>query len=393
MPNKKFLLPALLSCITSCALHAQPNRIDGFFPGKRDIKNYMIYYPFYNGVQMIEVDNLAMGMDEAHYMDGIRPISTTWAWRIPRVENAYVFRNSKGVILKQLNTVKKYQPADFTAPDQLAGKIISHRKRREGEKARRETDYHPFYEKFTKKSFADFLFLVKEGNKKYMIIDTLGNRVAPGLYDSIRYENNSYYIKDNGLWGLMNASFQVVIQPKYKALGYLRPGIHYAITDKCGIINSRDSTLAPFIYQSITSGTGFYITHKEVAGTAPEQQMSNVGQVYALLDMQFREIPAAEYSYIEKEGEQNIYYTARKNCWGIVDGRTGRELVPCKYIIKPRRLNSGHYQVAVRTGGTNTYGLLDTAARELSEPIYDETGDYLDNAAPVKYKGKWGFIN
>jgi hypothetical protein len=64
-----------------------------------------VYYPFYNQVQMIEINYKRAWVDEAYHKEGYQPRAMPFGFSMPRVHpGVYIFRDQSGTILRAYNS-------------------------------------------------------------------------------------------------------------------------------------------------------------------------------------------------------------------------------------------------------------------------------------------------
>ncbi|MEI2739671.1 MAG: hypothetical protein V9F01_12925 [Chitinophagaceae bacterium] len=65
----------------------------------------IIFHPYYNDVQLIEIDNLSRWNDEVNHYEMTRPRALQWSSLLPPpAPNVYLFRHRNGTIVKAFNT-------------------------------------------------------------------------------------------------------------------------------------------------------------------------------------------------------------------------------------------------------------------------------------------------
>jgi len=194
-----------------------------------------IYYPFYNGVQMIEVDQIGFWDKKIFYLEQSNPRAMPHSRNHPMpTGNEYFFRDTSGSIIKAFNT--KYSLFELTehfkkipidkkslltflfpyhksqdyryngvwtySPNYLFN-FQGHYKVSNGV-AQHESNY-PMQN-------SDFRDIQKN---KFGLIDSLGNIKIPIEYDEIIPWYNNLLVQKNEKWGILNYEQKAIVSLKY----------------------------------------------------------------------------------------------------------------------------------------------------------------------------------
>ncbi|MBL7747670.1 MAG: hypothetical protein JNM19_09610, partial [Chitinophagaceae bacterium] len=74
-------------------------------PDRKPTEPAIIFHPYYNDVQLIEIDNLGRWNDEVNHYEMTRPRALQWSSVLPPpAPNVYLFRHRNGTIVKAFNT-------------------------------------------------------------------------------------------------------------------------------------------------------------------------------------------------------------------------------------------------------------------------------------------------
>ncbi len=181
------------------------------------------YFPFYNGVQMIEVDHLAYWDKKTLFLGRFDLRSTPlYMYNPAPLGNEYYFRDTTGEIVKAYNTsyfLKELTKHFSNIPINKKNTILG------------MTSYHSFKNKaaqvvWTYNPQLSFLFYdyYKISNKHalddqkdilYGLIDTLGNVKIPIQYEEILPLNKNLIVKQHGKWGIMDKNQKMIVPIQY----------------------------------------------------------------------------------------------------------------------------------------------------------------------------------
>lgn len=440
----------LICCLGSAQQKDTSSELNSFFHFSQPrIQNYFIYYPFYNGVQMIKVDMISYEMARIISLNMMQPISSI---RFATVySNDYVFRNEQGKIIKQYcNNHNIYEDSSFISPKAINGKRLRYHVSDTIRKF-----YSLMYRHGTPPQYGQFNFKVQDcSTRKFGIIDTLGNFMIPPQYDKINYTEPLYYILKEGKWGLIDSGFRLIVAPTYDKLESLGPA-NLACYGKCGIVDNNGAVIIDFLYDEIRPARNYaisdtlfyrYAINKKIGLMGPGFKVitpahfndfgvyengrfyaSDTGNRYMILnpdctpltEMEFTNVPA-----LLRSGNYRIFKRDEakwRHKHGIIDS-SGRVLIPAKYehvedivLGKAITLLNSKYGV-VQVGGReitdfkydkivlfrdgnailmldNKWAYMDSKGHILTDFKYDEAGDFWRGYARVKIGEKWGLVD
>lgn len=354
-----------------------------------------IYYNFYNGIQMIEIDYNNYEKARIAHEDMIRPISSIR--RINYGHNTIILRNKNGELLHQYNLKgKPFKSTDFLPSEKCI--TVSHASRLDANYIAK-TNY-PFYGKYS--------FYVTENNKAG-IIDTLGTPILEVAYDAIlsygdNYNLNSYVmfdtrndredetcfytIKLDGKWGFK--SDKVAIEPKYEELIPLKKNVFkIKKTDKYGLINYKEESLIEPIYTDLIYKNDFYLYTKDAI-----ENIDRYTTLYGIIDSNFKIKTQPIYSNLEDIIENYYpsgkYWTCKTEGCGAID-KNGNEISKFKYGSMPQNPYNKYY----RTTGfrdSNKHYILNLDFEEIGKN-YDVIYDWKNQLFTVKKGTKYGLID
>lgn len=184
-----------------------------------------LYYPFYKGVQMIEVDHLGYWDRKIYYLEQSNPRAMPHSMQNPQpLGNEIFFRDTTGKIIKAYNT--------FTDLDTLTQRFsnIPHNKQRNGLLA-----FFPYHRNkditqsgvwaYSPQSMFLFNGYYKVSNKEawttkqpdifYGLIDTFGNIKVPIEYEEILPIHENLLVKQNNKWGIITKQQKIIVPIDY----------------------------------------------------------------------------------------------------------------------------------------------------------------------------------
>ncbi len=446
------LLIAILLVMSgiSVNLTAQTKRFPFKYPNGKDSTGKTIYkqgftddfgklvvYPFYDWISWDEALNIALGT----YTDKNKKqfygyIDSAGGIVIPfKYESLSWFNNDKIARFYQL--VAKQSEYGFGAslnsiPDKIYGFINMTGTEILNGMGEQPGDYMgPAFSdglipinKSIMNSFSAMLEKDEEKKKRYELVSSYGNT---------QYIYHDKYIKPV-LTGINNSTADSLIfirvKPFYKGLAAVRyPGANWKKddlykrkNDYC-LINKSGKIIAPPKYNDIDyffEGTPRVSVYDSISKNT----------FYGIIDSTGKEIVAPrylnvinyykDYASVAIEGDK----ATKKVLWGIVDKKTGKVVVPCKYesvdgvyegmaavmqagrwgfvnlkgemIIAPKYVKVGYRTlqfkeglavVTTDTGINKKYGAIDKTGKTVIPFIYDELGDFQEGLAPAN-KGK-----
>lgn len=106
------------------------------------------------------------------------------------------------------------------------------------------------YTNITQLKDHDFYIVQQDG--KYGVINHAGRQLVPMIYDNIGghlFADELIEFSQNGQWGLMNLSGQVMIAPQYEQVNYYKDGLMAAVKNgKWGFVDKDNRTVIDFVY-------------------------------------------------------------------------------------------------------------------------------------------------
>ncbi|GAA4070760.1 hypothetical protein GCM10022389_14980 [Flavobacterium cheonanense] len=354
-----------------------------------------IYYNFYNGIQMIEIDYNNYEKARIAHEDMIRPISSIR--RINYGHNTIILRNKNGELLHQYNLRgKTFKSTDFLPSEKCI--TVSHASRLDANYIAK-TNY-PFYGKYN--------FYVTENNK-VGIIDTLGTPILEVVYDAIlsygdNYNLNSYVmfdtrndredetcfytIKRDGKWGFK--SDKLAIEPKYEELIPLKKDVFKIKKNtKYGLINYKEESLIEPIYTDLIYKNDFYLYTNDAI-----ENIDRYTTLYGIIDSNFKIKTQPIYSNLEDIIENYYpsgkYWACKTDGCGAID-KKGNEISKFKYGSIPQNPYNNYYRTTGFRDGNKHY-ILNLDFEEIGKN-YDLIYEWKNLLFTVKKGTKFGLID
>jgi|GEM_PF-2018185 len=351
-PMKKFRFALAATCclvafITSCRAQSD---IDDIFRPRMPQQIDTVYYPFYNGVQMIEVDHLAYWDRKIFFLEQSQPRALSYSMiEPPPPPNEYFFRDSTGAIVKAYNTFWSLEslnalfrniPLDKKSNNLIHQFIPTHA----GKVAFSEGvwPYSPqpmnffngYYKVYDLKNI-DTTIKVNtyfQGNNnpysacKAGLIDSLGNLVIPMKYDALYPLQNNLLAQLDGKWGVMDKAQQEIIPMEYDS--YVWESQELISFAKNGKIKKHYR-----IDKSTVQNIGDYdeIINPEYIHQYPLTMVKKDGRI-GFIDSSYTEVVAPVYEMCESffASDLKLVRVFRDGKWGYIN-KHGKEVIPCQF--------------------------------------------------------------
>lgn len=330
------------------------------------------YYPFYNGIQMVELDFLTAHQNRISYLEQAHPRALTWSMVLgPAQQNAYLFRDSLG------NIVKQYGSADgvkILSVKQCEKQIHPH-----NSLVAILGSYIGFYAQQTR--FYPY-YLIGGMTSGLGLIDSFANIVLPQEYSNIFSHNNVFVTQKGEIFELRNERLEL----KYTTDKYqLFPSrSHEGFVDivqeqKHGLIDLNGKMIVPCKYD-------FPIEHYNQYGISKVRREHR----YGYIDSLGKEVIPCIYQSVG-EWSEGLLDVRNDQKWGYIDPQ-GKTIIPFKYDIGIM-FRDGLARVAVKKDWDYYFGYIDTKGIEVIPLQYSNAKDFEDGVAEVMLDGKWVKIN
>ncbi|MEN9998763.1 MAG: hypothetical protein RI922_1753 [Bacteroidota bacterium] len=379
------------------------------------------YFPFYDSLQIIEVDYYTQSLQYGAMEDAIHPRggSSFHDAMMMNRPNGYLIRNQKGEIVANYGvhdlTILKLLPPDSC-------KRISH-------KERLNMPRNPGFDRFnqtTKELYGNGYLIYRkvipprrsempeEGVYVFGILDTLGEIAIPLDHISINYKEGEYLVER------FQRLFEQTPFTQAHSLNRLGtiPDSHkrFAIYDSTFKLTLDGSDIpikriSKTLYALISKGSVVFIdnygnylncNNYQYIFDAPYGNLMIYAQnehdtlYQGLLSRQLEEITPAIYTAILPQ-DHGFILQDRNNRKGFLNLQ-GKLLVPCALEAETIDYRRDDYIVYTRfvtvpNGKMLCSGLIDSTGKQLLEPIYWEIGQFYTEITQVRKDNKWGLIN
>lgn len=303
-----------------------------------------IYYRFYHGIQMIEVDNLDYYDRKIFYLEQAYPRAMPYTMLEPPPDlNVYIFRDSTGKIVKAFNTTQSIDELNKHFIKIPVNKKSTSFIRQFNNTHRGKADfadgvwpYSPnrfyFYNGLYK--IADYSKGVKSVSTRiYMpvmkypfgLIDSLGNVVIPAIYDEILPAGENFVVCKDSLWGILDRKGQTVLNMKFTSIKHETNNIiTFSLNNKIGAILDYQQNKIIIIswFDRIFFG------HNRFGAIIPYSKEGKTG----FLSNDFEVLTEPRYDFTDYflYNGQTLARVCKNKKWGFID-TTGAEVIPCIY--------------------------------------------------------------
>ena len=327
-----FIVSFLVSAVANAQLFQQePSKLD------------TIFYPFYNGVQMIEIDHTGFYWRRISYLEVTQPkgLPHTMTEPAPR-PNAYIFRNTEGEIVKSFNTwtdsktltkLFKNVPIHKKSTNILLESIThAYRLSRSLEMyyGGSSSQLSGFYIVYNNPPVMDVNYLVisnqPENKPSFLgLIDSLGNVQIPMVYTSIIPIKKNILAQKNSQWGIIDVFEKQLVSLKYDEAKW--------VNDEVVIfLNKKRFQLVYEIHTSRTYPLNNYDKIKIDGLSYSEIIQFEKDNKIGFINNQYQEIIPPQYEIVDFYSNQRLgpFRVFRNGKWGYIN-RFAEEVIPCKY--------------------------------------------------------------
>jgi hypothetical protein len=184
-----------------------------------------------------------------------------------------------------------------------------------------------------------------------------------------------FVFKSDSLYGFMNASGEITIQPTFERAKDFSDGFAAVrIDDSWGFIDTRGDVVIPCQFQMARS---FYegraaVTNRGKMGFVDTAGMLAIGARF-------------DGAWSFSEGRAIVLQNGKL---GFIDSK-GKQVVPCRYDeVLP--YSEG---LAVALDSVKGYGFIDLDGKWSIEPSFESVWPFSEGLAPASVDGKWGYID
>ncbi len=338
----------LIAASSYLHVSAQDNELTLFRP-TRPVKVDTLYYPFYNNVQMIEIDNVGYWEANVNFHEMSQPRALSWSMLIPGpFPNVYLFRDTSGEIVKAFNssTPLWQLTMDFRkVPLNKKSSDIAHvltGGKHTGKYHSGWADYHSrmidfdgFYLVYDTVA-TGMNYLTRAGtvgrSGKVGLIDSFGNYFLNTEYDNIIPVKNDILIVKDSLCGIIDKQKNAVVPMEYDNYNFAaQDELVFYREVKIYLIYAmyKDSMYKVDGYDHISFDAMHYDRYNPTATYQYVNYPFRKDGKTGLLDNNYEVITPALYDYIGGYVEDRAVCSRDKK-FGYLD-RSGKEIIPCIY--------------------------------------------------------------
>ncbi len=323
--------------LLSAASIVKAQTIEDLFAPKMPSQVDTLYYPFYNGVQMIEVDHIGFWDKKIFFLEQSEPRAMPHSMFHPQpIGNEFYFRNDQGEIIKsynspysleELNKQFKRRSIQHSSTGFYGLVGITH--------ATGSSSFGGVWAYSPQSSF-NFRGCYKVSNQKdvhlsegirvaggasntrFGLIDSLGEIKIPIEFQDIYPLNDLLIVKKNNKWGIIDQDLKSVVpikydefdnyysDPKYNKLLYFQDGgitvaIYNVLTRKLNRLKGYNTIYDHYLNQ------GYLLVMSE-------------NNKYGLINLEGKEVLEPIYDRVNNVNQEECEF---KNCASVIlNGRT-----------------------------------------------------------------------
>lgn len=356
---------------------------------KKPVNSPPIYYfPFNNGIQLIEVDYYTYSQRD-YTTESVKPSKDPfWYSKYVNAEekNGYILRNSTGKVLKAYG-IHDPDRVYLLPPNEAS--VITHKEHLNSLKNQSVTwkEGNGYGYRFAVTTIRERRTEMPE--RAYHIfgmLDTLGNVVIPPTHRTIEYFQGEYLamLDISNTYAIYDSTFHKTVgysSDNIERIGYNR----YAVYGKNGgIMNRNGEFIMRYPFKSLRKSsfsTDFIYSiesHEPKFGIMSEDLMFKTEPVY-------RRVGALQGGY--------AVFTARSNQFAIVN-MSGQQITGFEFeYSRDLTILDGTFTLLKTTDSGNKYGMIDTLGNTIIPFIYDKIHPFRNDIAIVELNQKMGIAD
>lgn len=363
-----------------------------------------LFYPFYNNIQMIEVDHASFRNRKVMALEMGRPRAIPYNMLEPPASpNEYIFRNRTGTVIKAYNTPlstgeltrifgKKTMMTDAIHPSGTPVPLFHKRYYQiDGlwQLANKKPGYfHGFYKVYSdhsleQKKNSQRIALIK--NQRVGLIDSMGNQVIPFVYQDLFPILPNLIARQNDLYG--------IITPQQKILLPIVYDFNQWLNDEVVAFGNNEKIERMYLLpkQEIIAVDKWDRVLDPVVIKKGAVAMFVKDGKYGFRNHLFQPVSPYLYDVVVNypNPENSLYPVSRNNRWGYVN-KQGEEVIACNYADALPFDKSGLALVQLE----GVYHYINTRGDiEYQIPtIAPKTERDNENKSIVKRNGKMGLM-
>ena len=252
------------------------------------------------------------------------------------------------------------------------------------------------YDNIEQVYLSDYYLVTENGERK--VINSSGETILNSGFDQIssKTEDGFIYVSQ-GLYGEINTTGEVQIEPTYQDLKQVKNGVYIAKNnDRYGIIDNEGNTMIPFDYTLITynKDAKLFIADDANYNTTIINEnyeskitgiLSEINTTKSYIRMRvddeykYYDLSCQEKTNIEVLEDNTLFLSKKDGKYGFVDEKGN---VVVDYIYDDATEQNEYGFVAVKKDGK--WGAIDKDGKVVVEPIYN-----LENNLKIDFIGRW----
>jgi hypothetical protein len=371
----------LFLCFTSISFA----QIESFSPEfKHELQVH--YYPFYNGVQLIELDYFAISLERGRWGDMVHPRGGSDYHDAISFDrpNGFILRNDQGEIIKTIGVV---ETVELESPDKAI--TITHKERLKTQKYQGGVtwkDANGYGYRFSECSNSNdgWQSFVASGGQCFGIIDTLGNIVIEGISSS-SHANGEYLVMREGKYAIYDSTFAKTLDFVEGRISRSGAGKYLYVQDnQTKIINRYGEQIDKDNYVKISKtryGDEYIYASKTITGLRYGVMRSDLTHLTP---------PIYKSVYPLRKG---FSVSNSSDKWALLNDQ-GVRITDFEFsnYNSFRYYDDGTYSVYKRDKSFKQ-GMIDTLGNVIIPIMYDRVERFKNDLAVVTLNGKVGIIN
>ncbi len=294
-----------------------------------------IYFPFYHGSQMIEIDYAAAWMRDVSYHESMQPRALRWSDLIPKPQpNIYLLRDSTGHVFRAFNTstpLSEFEKHLNTVRSSTSTRITHLAHSFTGSRYAFDLNqwkFHGYYLVHTVRPNHEGSIHSHTG-KKSGIIDSMGNLVFPIIYDFIDEAGENFLVKKDNLFGIISKESNIILPFVYDEVNLQNEGVILFSAKKkihCVYENAYNKITQIDHFDWVDDLGMDDLRRSKKDGLVRYGKNGKIG----FINKQFIPVVAPIYDYVRVGFYDDLMRVNRNRKWGYIN-RKGIEVIPCRF--------------------------------------------------------------
>lgn len=341
----------------------------------QDFSPQVRYFPFYNGVQMIEIDRISSFYQEVAHLEMTQPRALTWEMVLgPAPTNTYLFRNEQGQIVKSYGDHDAIQLKKVEASRAL---IVPHNNWRV--MLGRMSAYGG-----SRLNFFPHYAIGNREEGSVGLIDSLGHLILPQKYHAVYSENEHFITVNNFKYTLLDKDMNQSYSCEDCQLAFYddyQEGVMLLKGNLRGLISFSGKEVIPCEYDMI-------LLRFQNQGLLEVRLGGRMG----LVNWKGEEVLPVKYQSIG-EFSSGLLNCRKNDLWGYVNAK-GETIIPHQFNIG-LNFKDGFAKVAKKRDGKYYFGLINMKGEMVLPLEYEKVEEVGEGKVKVKRFGEkgWSVVN